>query len=109
MTAMDPAALAQQMLADPAFQRRLQERIASLDMAPFADRSLIIGMFLDAPPPGSVTESCQGCATDVIIGPDSQRVAAQYPDKVAKVCMECAIAIARATKVRDVYRARNVP
>jgi hypothetical protein len=41
--------------------------------------------------------------------PDSQRVAAQYPDKVAKVCMECAIAIARATKVRDVYRARNVP
>lgn len=49
---------------------------------------LIVGMFLDEPPPGSIESTCDNCGGTIILGPESQRVIATVAD-TAKVCPSC--------------------
>lgn len=74
---------------------------------------MVIGMFLDEPPPGSIASTCDLCEDPIIVGPDSQQVMKLRPDTV-KVCADCALrGMAAAAEAGELDlqfgRARNMP
>lgn len=73
------------------------------------DGSIVIGMFLDEPPPGSINDTCEACGADIIIGPKSQQVMAENPNvPFVKVCMPCGVGYAQRQDVMpEVHQAKD--
>lgn len=64
-------------------------------------------MFLDEPPLGSITDICDSCRREIIVGPESQRVLREHPDAV-KGCMPCVLAArARDQRAAVIRRAKD--
>jgi hypothetical protein len=61
------------------------------------DGQIIAGMFMDAPPPGSVKMPCELCGGSATIGPTQQRVMAENPTRrFLVICPPCIFLNAKA-------------
>lgn len=59
-------------------------------MSTVSAKLVVVGMFLDVPPPGSVYDRCDACGETIILGPESQRIIRDNED-VVKGCMPCVL------------------
>lgn len=75
---------------------------------PDKELAVIVGMFLDEPPPGSKYDTCRDCGDQIVIGPDQQRLMAERAERYVfvKVCMPCTTdGLSKAGVNPRVYRA----
>lgn len=78
------------------------------------DASIVVGMFLDVPPPGSKQFECEDCEREITLGPTQQKLMAAKPNHTFhKMCMPCVLLMqAEAAQKGDdmstrVYRAKD--